>query len=178
MFNFSTKQMVLIAGVLSLVLWATRGQHIASLLSLPDATWAIAFILGFLLSPIVFALVLAQAFIIDYLAMGNYVLNLTYFALIPAYFALWFAGKYFRLSYDKHGFKVGAFALALIGGVAICELISSGSFYFQKSTASLVGFVELFGQYFFANLLFAFCYLAVTYLAFAILAGSANKKLA
>ncbi len=45
MFNLSTKQTILIAVVFSLVLWATRGQHVASLLSLPDATWAIAFIL-------------------------------------------------------------------------------------------------------------------------------------
>ena len=91
MFNLSTKQTVGIAVVFSLILWATRGQHVASMMSLPDATWAIALILGFLLSPILFALVLAQAFVIDYLAMGDYLFNLAYAALIPAYLSLWLA---------------------------------------------------------------------------------------
>jgi hypothetical protein len=178
MFNLSTKQTVLIAVALSLVLWATRGQHVASLLSLPDATWAIAFMLGFLLSPLLFAIILIQAFVIDYLAMGNYLLNLSYFALLPAYFVLWFAGKWFRAQYEKHGFKLGQFALSFVGGVAVCELLSSGSFYFQKSTATFGGFIELFGQYFFSNLFFALCYVAVAALSYHLLAGSSNKKLA
>ncbi len=178
MFNLSTKQTILIAVVFSLVLWATRGQHVASLLSLPDATWAIAFILGFLLSPLLFAIVMIQAFVIDYLAMGNHLLNISYAALIPAYFALWFSGKWFRSQYEKHGFKLAQFALSFVGGVAVCELLSSGSFYFQKSTATMSGFVELFGQYFFGNLFFALCYIAVAGLSYHLLAGSSNKKLA
>jgi len=89
MFNLSTKRTVGIAVVFSLILWATRGQHMASMMSLPDATWAIAFMLGFLLSPILLLIVLVQAFVIDYLAMGNYLLNAAYAALVPAYLALW-----------------------------------------------------------------------------------------
>lgn len=178
MFNLSTKQTVLIAVVLSLVLWATRGQHVASLLSLPDATWAIAFMLGFLLSPLLFAIILVQAFVIDYLAMGSSLLNLSYLALVPAYLALWFFGKWFRAQYEKHGFKLGQFALSFVGGVAVCEFLSSGSFYFQKSTATIGGFVELFGQYFFSNLFFTFCYVVVAALSYQLLAGSSKKKLA
>jgi hypothetical protein len=178
MFNLSAKQTTLITVVLSLVLWATRGQHVASLFSLPDATWSITFMLGFLLSPVIFLIVLAQAFLIDYLAMGNSLLNVAYAALIPAYLGLWFAGKWLRGQYDQHGFKFGQFGLAFIGGIALCEIISSGSFYLQKGNASLVGFMELFGQYFFANLFFNFCYVALAALIYYLLVGSSSKKLA
>lgn len=178
MLNLSTKQTVLITAVFSLILWATRGQHVASMLSLPDATWAIAFLLGFLLNPFAFVIILAQAFLIDYLAMGQYLLNLSYAALIPAYFALWLAGRWLRRQFDAHGFKVSQFALTFIGGVAVCELISSGSFYLQKDNASFAGFSELFGQYFFANLFFASCYVAVASLMLYVLLGATKKKLA
>lgn len=178
MFNLSTKQTVGIAVVFSLILWATRGQHVASMMSLPDATWAIAFILGFLLSPILFALVLAQAFVIDYLAMGDYLFNLAYAALIPAYLSLWLAGRWLRQHYEQNGFRPSQFAIALVAGVAICELISSGAFYLQKSNASLVGFAELFGTYFFSNLFFTLCYVAISSLVLYLVAGVSKKKLA
>jgi hypothetical protein len=42
----------------------------------------------------------------------------------------------------------------------------------------LSGFVELFGQYFFGNLFFAFCYVLVSSLAFYLMVGATNKKLA
>ncbi len=178
MFNLSTKQTVGIAVVFSLILWATRGQHVASMMSLPDATWAIAFMLGFLLSPILFVIVLAQAFVIDYLAMGSYLFNYAYAALIPAYLALWLAGRWLRQHYEQQGFRISQFVVALIGGVAICELISSGAFYFQKSNASLLGFVEIFGTYFFSNLFFTLCYVAVASLAFCLVTETSKKKLA
>ena len=150
----------------------------ASMMSLPDATWAIAFMLGFLFNPILFLIVLAQAFLIDYLAMGNYLLNAAYAALVPAYLALWIAGRWLRQHYEQQGFKIGQFVVALIGGVAICELISSGAFYLQKSNASLAGFAELFGNYFFGNLFFTLCYVAVASLAFYLVTGTSKKKLA
>ena len=178
MFNLSTKQTVGIAVVFSLILWATRGQHVASMMSLPDATWAIAFMLGFLLSPILFLIVLVQAFVIDYLAMGNYLFNFAYAALIPAYLALWLAGRWLRQHYEQQGFRISQLAVALIGGVALCELISSGAFYFQKSNASLLGFVEIFGTYFFGNLFFTLCYVAVASLAFYLVTETSKKKLA
>jgi BCD family chlorophyll transporter-like MFS transporter len=78
----------------------------------------------------------------------------------------------------QQGFKIGRFAVALIGGVAICELISSGAFYLQKSNASLAGFVELFGTYFFGNLFFTLCYVAVTSLALYLATETSKKKLA
>jgi hypothetical protein len=110
--------------------------------------------------------------------MGSHLFNLAYLALLPAYLALYFAGKWFRGQYNKQGFALGALALSFVGGVAICEFISSGSFYFQKSMASMSGFVELFGQYFFGNLFFAFCYVLVFALAFYLSVGATNKKLA
>lgn len=178
MFNLSTKQITVIAVLFSIVLLLTRGQHTATLFSLPDATWAISFMVGFLFGPLFFLAILAQAFVIDYLAMGNYLMNAAYFSLIPAYLALYLTGKWFRGQLDKQGLTLGAFALFFVGGVAVCELITSGSFYFQKSTASLSGFVELFSHYFFGNLFFTFCYVVVYSLAFYLFVGATNKKLA
>jgi hypothetical protein len=178
MFNLSTKQTVLMAVLFSLVLWLSRGQHVASLFSLPDATWAISFLVGFLFGPLLFLAILAQAFLIDYLAVGNYLMNIAYFALIPAYLALYLTGKWLRGQHDKQGLTLGTFALSFVGGVAICELVTSGSFYFQKSTASFSGFVEIFGHYFFGNLFFSFCYVLVSSFAFYLLVDTTNKKLA
>jgi uncharacterized membrane protein len=83
-----------------------------------------------------------------------------------------------RQHYEQQGFKIGQFVVALIGGVAICELISSGAFYLQKSNASLAGFAELFGTYFFGNLFFTLCYVAVASLAFYLVTETSKKKLA
>lgn len=178
MFNLSPKQTVWVTVIFSLVLWATRGQHMISMISLPDATWAVAFMLGFLLSPILFLIVLAQAFVVDYLAMGNYLFNFAYAAMIPSYLALWLAGRWLRQHYEQQDFRISQFVVALIGGAVICELISSGVFYFQKSNASLLGFAEIFGAYFFGNLFFTLCYVVVASLTFYLVTETFKKKLA
>ena len=70
MVSLSKKQNAFLIFALSAIMWLTRGHHMASLAHLPDASWAIFFIVGFYFSSFaVVGLFLAQAFLIDYLVV-------------------------------------------------------------------------------------------------------------
>jgi len=161
MINLSKCNAVILALVLSVVMWVTRGHHVATLTHLPDASWAIFFMLGFYFrSRVLLPLFLAQAALVDYVAITQFGVNAycvtpAYAFLLPAYSALWLAGKWYAA---RHQFQVRSlplFAAAAVVGSAVCELISSGSFYFlggRFSDASLAEFVPRLVRYFPANL--------------------------
>jgi hypothetical protein len=133
--SLSKNQNIALVFVLSAIMWLTRGHHMASFSQLPDASWAIFFIVGFYFSSFaVIALFLAQAFLIDYLALtqlgiGESCFTLSYSFLLPAYLSLWFGGRWLteHASLNITSFK--NFLLASVVGTIVCELISSGSFY-------------------------------------------------
>lgn len=135
MTSLSKRQNVFFIFVLSAMMWLTRGHHLATLAHLPDASWAIFFVVGFYFSSFaVIALFLAQAFLIDYLVLtqlgiGQSCFTIAYSFLLPAYLSLWFAGKWLseRYALNLSGFK--NFIFAAVSGVVVCELISSGSYY-------------------------------------------------
>jgi hypothetical protein len=142
MMSLSKRRNVFFIFVLSAIMWLTRGHHLASLTHLPDASWAIFFVIGFYFSSFaVIALFLAQAFLIDYLVfvqlgIGQSCFTTAYAFLLPAYLSLWFAGKWLSMRYALNllGFK--NFIFAAVSGVIICELISSGSYYFINTPGS------------------------------------------
>lgn len=145
MLTVSNRNQILIGAVLALLLIATRGQHFATLHSLPGASWAVFFLAGVYLRP-VWVLPATLAFIwgLDFsphlfsgaslaeIVNGGRAFCLTpaYFFLLPAYAALWFAGRWYA---GRHRFAwrtllpLGAAACA---SAAVCELFSSGGFYF------------------------------------------------
>lgn len=135
MTSLSKRQNVFFIFVLSAMMWLTRGHHLATLAHLPDASWAIFFVVGFYFSSFaVIALFLAQAFLIDCLVLtqlgiGQSCFTFAYSFLLPAYLSLWFAGKWLseRYALNLSGFK--NFIFAAVSGVVVCELISSGSYY-------------------------------------------------
>ena len=135
MTSLSKRQNIFFIFMLSAMMWLTRGHHLASLTHLPDASWAIFFVVGFYFSSFaVIALFLAQAFLIDYLVVthlgiGQSCFTIAYSFLLPAYLSLWFAGKWLskRYALNLNGFK--NFIFAAVAGIIICELISSGSYY-------------------------------------------------
>ncbi len=135
MTSLSKRQNVFLIFVLSAMMWLTRGHHLATLAHLPDASWAIFFVVGFYFSSFaVIALFLAQAFLIDYLVLtqlgiGQSCFTIAYSFLLPAYLSLWFAGNWLskRYALNLSGFK--SFIFAAVSGVVVCELISSGSYY-------------------------------------------------
>lgn len=127
---------VVLAGALSVLMWVTRGNHIVSPTHLPDASWAIFFLLGFYFRErLLLPLFLAQAAIIDYVAISHfgtssYCVTPAYVFLAPAYAALWFAGRWSARHFEVAARNLPRFATAAFVGALACEIISSGSFYF------------------------------------------------
>lgn len=161
MINLSKRNTVILALVLSVVMWATRGHHVAALTHLPDASWAIFFMLGFYFrSRVVLPLFLAQAALVDYVAITQFGVNAycvtpAYAFLLPAYSALWLAGKWYAARYQFQVRSLPLFAAAAVVGSAVCELISSGSFYFlggRFADTGLAEFASRLLRYFPANL--------------------------
>jgi hypothetical protein len=157
MSKLSGRSAVILAVIFAVVMSITRGHHFATLTHLPDASWAIFFLLGvYFRNYLLLPLFLALAALIDCLAVNqfgvsNYCLTPAYPFLIPAYLALWLAGHWLA----AHGrFDLRSLLLAVLsvsGGAAVCELVSSGSFYFlggRFESASLSGFIQMLVQYF------------------------------
>jgi len=134
---------------------ATRFQHFGDTLHLPDASWAIFFIAGFYLSPGWFLALLAGAVGIDVASVGwmgvsGYCLTPAYAAMLPAYAALWFGGRWLarRASNDMAGFARLAGAGAAATSAAF--VISNGAFYWfggRVAETSLAQFAQTFIDY-------------------------------
>ena len=125
-----------LARALSVLMWATRGNHFITPTHLPDASWAIFFLLGFYFRQrALLPLFLAQAAIIDYVAItqwgaSSFCVTPAYIFLAPAYGALWYAGRLSARHFKASAHNLPRFAAAAFAGTFLCELISSGSFYF------------------------------------------------
>jgi hypothetical protein len=178
--NLTRQNAILLAAVLSLAMWATRGHHLAALTHLPDASWAIFFMLGFYFRQrIMLPLFLAQAALIDYLAVtqfgvDNYCLTPAYAFLLPAYASMWLAGRWYAARYTFNAHTLAPFAASAVIGTAACELISSGSFYFlggKTATTSLGGFAVRLVEYFPFDLGSAVMYLGVAALVHGLVAA-------
>jgi len=150
-----------LALVLSAMMWITRGHHVASLTHLPDASWAIFFLLGFYFRQrVMLPVFLAQAALIDYLSIthfgvDDFCVTGAYAFLLPAYSALWAAGHWYAARYQLHVRSLPLFAASATAGAFVCELISSGSFYFlggRFSETSVLEFASRLAQYFPANM--------------------------
>lgn len=136
MLQLTQRQQTVTALLLALTMLATRGHHDLTPLHLPDASWAIFFLAGLTLRPRwLFAALFLLASGIDYVAItwggvNSFCVTGAYFFLLPAYGALWFAGRSCapRMSGSRRDLIPFA-AFATVGTLA-CELLSSGGFYF------------------------------------------------
>ncbi|MFC1747225.1 hypothetical protein ACFL2V_00305 [Pseudomonadota bacterium] len=125
-----------IAAALATLMITTRGHHFASLEHLPSASWAIFFLAGFYLRPAwAFPGFLALAGFLDYAAItwggvSSFCVSPAYGMLLPAYGSLWLAGRWYANHYRFEWRTLTPFSGAMLGGFTICQLLSSGSFYF------------------------------------------------
>ncbi len=136
MLKLSARHQIVIGFVLVLLFAATRGYHFATMQSmLPSASWAVFFLVGVYLRPTwVPALFLAVAGALDYAAVtwagvSDFCVSPAYLALIPAYAALWFAGRWYAAHYRFKAVTLLPLAGSTLIGALLAELISSGSFY-------------------------------------------------
>lgn len=132
----TSPQQWLIGTALFMTVVVTRGHHFANLAHLPDASWAVFFLAGVYLRPFwMLPTLLVLAASLDYVAITRYGVSAfcvspAYGFLLPAYSALWLAGRWYA---GRHYFARSTLlplSLSMLTGAMICELLSSGGFYF------------------------------------------------
>jgi hypothetical protein len=145
MLTLSGRNQLVIGITLAALMAATRGQHFATLHSLPGASWAVFFLAGVYLRPAwVLPALLAFVWGVDFfphllggaspaeIVSGGKAFCLTpaYFFLLPAYGSLWLAGRWYAARYQFAWATLVPLAAAVLVGAVVCELFSSGGFYF------------------------------------------------
>jgi len=165
----------LIALALVLCMAATRSDHFADELHLPDASAAVFFLAGVYLRPMwIAAALLVEAALIDYAAIAfggvsSFCISPAYGFLLPAYGALWLAGRWYAKTPNKqvrHRFAFSTLlplaASVVIGGL-VSELFSSGGFYFfsGRFEPNLAEFGARIARYFPSSLATLAFYVAV-----------------
>jgi hypothetical protein len=134
--NLEKRHQLWIGMALAALIAATHGHHFATALHLPPATWVVFFLAGFYLrSAKVFAALLAEVVVLDYVAVtvggvSAFCLSPAYAFMLPAYGALWLAGRWFAKRYSFGLNAVPALFVSLTAGVTLAEVFSSGGFYF------------------------------------------------
>ncbi|HET6433359.1 hypothetical protein [Dyella sp.] len=135
-----------IFSALALVMAATRLHHFDAL---PDASWGVFFLAGFWLrgsARWAFPLLMAEAVLVDFFAItsqglsfwSHYCVSLSYWCLLPSYFALWLGGSW--LARHQNGLRastLGLAAISLLVSEGVCYLLSNGSFYWLASSVPM-----------------------------------------
>ncbi len=154
------------------VMAATRFHHFGSAISLPDASLAVFFLAGFRFkSTAIFAVLLAEAALIDYLAISqfsvsDYCISPAYVFLLPTYYVVWRGGQLSAALKVEGWHKLAYSALYLFAGVTVAFLISNGSFYLFSGKFSDTNWLEYSQrllQYYPPYLLYAALYVAIAY---------------
>ncbi len=157
MFTLDRRQQWALVAVLALLMAATRSHHFATLKVLPDASWAVFFLAGFLITRWgVLVVLLVVAGLADAVAIGlggvsDFCLSFAYPFLIPAYTALGLGGRWLGRVALPDGRLLPRMGLAIFASAFVCELIASGSFHFLSGVIAeptLAGFGTALWRYF------------------------------
>jgi len=168
---------------------ATRFHHFGTPFALPDASLAVFFLAGLWLGGrYLFATLLAEAAIIDYLAItkfgvSDFCVTKAYVFLIGSYGAMWLGGNWCRhfgeLSINSVLQQFGM----LITATSTAFLFSNGSFYWLSGryvSPNWAQYVERFAQYYPPYLTNAVLYVVVIFAAVnaakVILANKASQQ--
>ena len=148
--NTLTKnQLWTITGLLLITMIVT-GTHMIH--HVQDASWAVFFILGFYIrKAIAFPVFWLVAFALDLIVIESkggqsYCFTVSYPFLIPAYASLWFAGRMFAKNYSQSLRGLLYFVGFSIIGITVCDIISSGGFYFFSGRFTDVNISEFAGR--------------------------------
>ena len=160
-FSIARNYQYLIAGLLLLAMILTRGNITAHL---QDASWAIFFLVGFYLTGsskkslfirYAFPLFFLVAFAIDLVVIDaqggvHYCFTPAYPFLIPAYAAMWFAGRWFAKNYQENSIGLLKFVSAAVIGIFACFFVSNLGFYLfagKFETMSAIEYTQSVAQY-------------------------------
>ncbi len=139
--------------LLAVMVLATHGQHDATPLHLPQATWAAFFLGGYYLRHVrLWILGLGLVGALDFAAVtwggvSDFCLSPAYLFMVPAYGVLWLAGR-FSATHVGGLDRRSLMALALgLSSIVVAETLASGSFYLwsgrieQVSLGGLVAYL-------------------------------------
>lgn len=198
MLTLSNRNQILIGAVLALLLIATRGQHFATLHNLPGASWAVFFLAGIYLRPMwILPALLAFVWGLDFaphllsgaslaeIVNGGRAFCLTpaYVFLLPAYGALWFAGRWYAHQYRFEWRTLLPLGAAALAGAAVCELFSSGGFYFfsgrfaEPTLAEFAGRLVTYFPRYLQSMAFYVGIAAVVHALFGLVRGAHTHKI-
>ena len=130
-----SKNALIIAVLLALLMAATRPHPIGALTHLPDASIAIFFAAGFYLGRwLLFAFYCSLAALLDFLSItaggvSSFCATPAYGFLIPTYAVAWQAGILFKEHYALTWRSALIFAALALAAASIAFIISNGSFY-------------------------------------------------
>ncbi|MDD2739075.1 MAG: hypothetical protein PHR94_09080 [Methylomonas lenta] len=136
---------------------ATRFHHFGTSFALPDASLAIFFLAGLWLGGrYLFAILLAEAGLIDYLAItklgvSDFCVSQAYVFLIPTYAAMWLGGKWCRQFETQTPTALTQQFIALVVATSSAFLISNGSFYLlsgRYTEGNWAQYIERFAMYY------------------------------
>jgi hypothetical protein len=176
----SSRNQLFIGLGLAALMALTRSHHFAGLHHLPEASWAVFFLAGVYLSRAwAFPALCLGAAAVDYVSIAyggtsGFCVTPAYAMLVPAYGALWLAGRW----YAEHHRDAITTLLPLVGsvlvGAVLAELFSSGGFYLFSgyfAAPSLAEFAARVALYFPAYLGALALYVGIAALAHGLVAG-------
>ncbi|MBR9866566.1 MAG: hypothetical protein GYB20_10570 [Oceanospirillales bacterium] len=152
MMNTPQRSQWMIGAFLILLMAVTRGHHFASIDHLPSASWAVFFLAGIYLKPLwAFPLLILEAFLLDFAAItfggvSSFCVTPTYIMLVPAYASMWWAGRWYSKRHQEQWHSLRMMFSSLILGTAVCQIISSGSFYFYSGRFTDPTMVEMINR--------------------------------
>lgn len=188
MLTLSKTNQIIIALALAAIVIMTRGHHFASVNSLPSASVAVFFLAGLYLSsrfafPALLALCAGLDFAaITYGGVSSFCVTPAYGFLLPAYGAMWLAGRWFAKRYSFSPKAILPLAASIAVGAGISQLFSSGGFYFfggRYPDPTFAVFGERLMKYFpmhFENVAFWLGTAAVVHIAFALIHQSKHSE--
>ncbi len=156
MLELSKRSQLAVGIALVALIAMTRGSHF-TLVNLPGASWAVFFLAGVLLRPRwVFPLLFLQTTFMDVMSVGwssagHHCMTVAYWALLPAYGSLWFGGRLYARLHRDHLSSVPMLAAFAAGSALVCQLFSSGGFYFfsgRYDEPTLAGMAERIATYY------------------------------
>jgi hypothetical protein len=145
------KKPILIAAAITFAMLLTRGSHVLTQISLPDASLAL-FLLGglylstnFKASVAWFAAFFGLATFIDFGAAAldpalGFCLTNGYWGLIPSYAALWFGGVW--LSKQSNAFSPLRFVAVSLGATFVAFVVSTQTYYLFSGRFPANGVIE------------------------------------
>jgi hypothetical protein len=157
------------AGLIGLIL-LTRTNHFGDSSYLPDATLAVLFLGGLLVTRSSWlALAIAAAFSMDFYALGfkgvsDYCMSLGYWGLIPTYAAVWGAGRW--LAKREQPFTAIPYVLVAWFATSLAFVMSNAfwySFSDKVNTLNIVEFAQRVAKYYTPYVAYSMLYLVVTW---------------